>query len=215
MCLIFKLTCCLFIFNFTLTFCKEPKKIMDVTLLSDPPENSLTVSWSPVTCDTKTEKNAYIHSYKVIYCKLDSQNNCKGNWILLKGKIYIFRRWNKKWFKCKRNVQIQWNSTMTEFTYHLHTMNWRKCFNWSSDVFIGEESSTRVLASGLPQQTIQKLDPDNNYGIWVQASSLSKDGPKSAMLTGRPTNNGINSNLTLTKYSYRYEEQRLILHLQK
>nr|XP_022315370.1 uncharacterized protein LOC111119467 isoform X2 [Crassostrea virginica] len=112
----------------------EPKKIMDVTLLSDPPENSLTVSWSPVTCDTKTEKNAYIHSYIVIYCKLDSQNNCKG-----------------------------------------------------------EESSTRVLASGLPQQTIQKLDPDNNYGIWVQASSLSKDGPKSAMLTGRPTNNDLSS----------------------
>nr|XP_022315374.1 uncharacterized protein LOC111119468 isoform X2 [Crassostrea virginica] len=112
----------------------EPKKIMDVTLLSDPPENSLIVSWSPVKCDTTTDKNAYIHSYKVIYCRLNSQNDCKGEGI-----------------------------------------------------------STRVLASGLPQHIIQKLDPDNNYGIWVQASSLSKDGPKSAMLIGRPTNNDLSS----------------------
>ena len=88
-------------------------------------------------------------------------------------------------------------------------------YYYSPDVYIGEGISTRVLASGLPQHIIQKLDPDNNYGIWVQASSLSKDGPKSAMLIGRPTNNGINSNLTFCKYSYRYHVKGVIIHFQK
>nr|XP_022316677.1 uncharacterized protein LOC111120242 [Crassostrea virginica] len=63
----------------------------------------------------------------------------------------------------------------------------------SPDVYIGEKSSTRVLASALPQHIIQNLDPENNYGIWVQALSLSREGPKSVMLIGRPTNNDLSS----------------------
>ena len=72
-------------------------------------------------------------------------------------------------------------------------------YNCSPDVYIGEKSSTRVLASALPQHIIQNLDPENNYGIWVQALSLSREGPKSVMLIGGPTNNGTYSMLTLNK----------------
>lgn len=55
---------------------------------------------------------------------------------------------------------------------------------------IGTESSVSVLASANTQYMIQNLEPEKEYGIWVKASSLTREGPRSEIVTGRPTNNG-------------------------
>lgn len=55
-----------------------PRKITDLSLLTDAPEDSLIVSWFPILCDTVSVNNVYIHSYNIIYCQLDSNNNCVG-----------------------------------------------------------------------------------------------------------------------------------------
>lgn len=110
----------------------EPREIRDVSLQPDSPENSLIVAWSPHLCDTSTDNNAYVHSYKIIYCQLISSSKCKGF-----------------------------------------------------------ESSDSVLASANTQYIIRNLEPDIDYGIWVQALSLTKEGPLGEMVTGRPTNNDL------------------------
>lgn len=55
---------------------------------------------------------------------------------------------------------------------------------------IGIESSVSVLASANTQYIIQNLEPENEYGIWVKALSLTREGPRSEIVTGRPTDNG-------------------------
>ncbi|XP_062581700.1 uncharacterized protein LOC134243465 [Saccostrea cucullata] len=56
----------------------EPKKVTGVRLLPDAPENSLVISWSPVLCDASDINNVYVHSYEIIFCRLDSLNHCNG-----------------------------------------------------------------------------------------------------------------------------------------
>lgn len=55
---------------------------------------------------------------------------------------------------------------------------------------IGIESSVSVLASANTQYIIQNLEPEKEYGIWVKALSLTREGPRSEIVTGRPTDNG-------------------------
>ncbi|XP_062581744.1 uncharacterized protein LOC134243489 isoform X2 [Saccostrea cucullata] len=57
---------------------REPMKILGVKLLPDAPENSLVISWSPVLCDASDINNVYVHSYEIIFCRLDSKNQCIG-----------------------------------------------------------------------------------------------------------------------------------------
>ncbi|XP_048758458.2 uncharacterized protein LOC125668376 [Ostrea edulis] len=111
-----------------------PRKITDLSLLTDAPEDSLIVSWFPILCDTVSVNNVYIHSYKIIYCQLDSNNNC-----------------------------------------------------------VDRESVVQIVANSNTQHTLRDLLADVNYGVWVQAVSLTTEGPKSNMVSGRPINNDLSS----------------------
>ncbi|XP_061181720.1 uncharacterized protein LOC133190227 [Saccostrea echinata] len=111
---------------------KEPMKIMGVKVLPDAPENSLIISWSPVICDTSNINNVYVHSYEIIFCRLDAENQC-----------------------------------------------------------IGDESSVELPATDNTQYTLRNLHSNVNYGVWVRARSLRKNGPRSDMVTGIPINNDL------------------------
>ena len=62
---------------------------------------------------------------------------------------------------------------------------------------IGPVNSKQVSASSKTQYTINNLIPDTEYGVWVQAESLTTLGNSSLMVTGRPTNNGTYRMLSL------------------
>lgn len=64
----------------------DPPPIQTVSFLPDPPENSLTVNWSPINCDQTDPNNAYIHLYRITYCRLQSKA-CSGM------KIMISKKW--------------------------------------------------------------------------------------------------------------------------
>ncbi|XP_062574674.1 uncharacterized protein LOC134236513 [Saccostrea cucullata] len=55
----------------------------------------------------------------------------------------------------------------------------------------GREYSVSVLADSTTQYTLRDLEADTEYGVWVQAMSLTKEGRRSKMVTGRPTNNDL------------------------
>lgn len=55
-----------------------------------------------------------------------------------------------------------------------------------------------VSAWGITQYTLRDLRPDVEYGVMVRALSLTKEGPQSKMITGRPNNNGKSDRSKLT-----------------
>ncbi|XP_061182314.1 uncharacterized protein LOC133190639 [Saccostrea echinata] len=55
----------------------------------------------------------------------------------------------------------------------------------------GGEFSVNVPADSTTQYTLRNLEADTEYGVWVQAMSLTKEGHKSKMVSGRPTNDDL------------------------
>ncbi|XP_062611698.1 uncharacterized protein LOC134273515 [Saccostrea cucullata] len=109
-----------------------PSPVDDVSLLPDPPKNSLVVTWNPLRCESGSSDNAYIKTYRIIYCQLNTQESCKDR-----------------------------------------------------------EYSVSVPADSTTQYTLRDLEADIEYGVLVQAMSLTKEGRRSKMVTGRPTNNDL------------------------
>ncbi|XP_062583689.1 uncharacterized protein LOC134245422, partial [Saccostrea cucullata] len=110
----------------------EPSPVDGVSLSPDPPKNSLVVTWSPLRCESVASDNAFIKTYRIIYCKMNTQESCEGR-----------------------------------------------------------EYSVSVPADSTTQYTLRDLEADTEYGVWVQAMSLTKEGRRSKMVTGRPTNNDL------------------------
>uniref|UniRef100_A0A8W8LWR6 Fibronectin type-III domain-containing protein n=1 Tax=Magallana gigas TaxID=29159 RepID=A0A8W8LWR6_MAGGI len=106
-----------------------PPAVQHVSLLPSFPNNSLTISWAPINCESGTN-NAYINQYQIIYCQQPKENTC--------DKVFM----------------------------------------------------VRISAWGITQYTLRDLMPDVEYGVMVRALSLTKEGPQSKMITGRPNNNG-------------------------
>nr|XP_034311946.1 uncharacterized protein LOC105335826 isoform X9 [Crassostrea gigas] len=52
-------------------------------------------------------------------------------------------------------------------------------------------SMVNVSAWGITQYTLRDLRPDVEYGVMVRALSLTKEGPQSKTITGRPNNNDL------------------------
>uniref|UniRef100_K1R8A3 Neural cell adhesion molecule L1-like protein n=1 Tax=Magallana gigas TaxID=29159 RepID=K1R8A3_MAGGI len=52
-------------------------------------------------------------------------------------------------------------------------------------------SMVNVSAWGITQYILRDLRPDVEYGVMVRALSLTKEGPQSKMITGRPNNNDL------------------------
>ncbi|XP_062592730.1 uncharacterized protein LOC134254199, partial [Saccostrea cucullata] len=109
-----------------------PSPVDGVSLPLDRPKNSLVVTWNPLRCESGVSNNAYIKTYRIIYCQLNIQESCKG-----------------------------------------------------------KEYSVSVPADSTTQYTLRDLEADTEYGVWVQAMSLTKEGRRSKMVTGRPTNNDL------------------------
>lgn len=99
----------------------------------------------------------------------------------------------------ENSLVVSWSphlcDTSTDSNAYVHFYKIIYCQLISGDCK-GTESSVSVLASANTQYMIQNLEPEKEYGIWVKASSLTREGPRSEIVTGRPTNNDLPSGAT-------------------
>lgn len=100
----------------------------------------------------------------------------------------------------ENSLVVSWSphlcDTSTDSNAYVHFYKIIYCQLISSSDCKGIESSVSVLASANTQYIIQNLEPEKEYGIWVKALSLTREGPRSEIVTGRPTDNDLPSGAT-------------------
>jgi hypothetical protein len=55
---------------------------------------------------------------------------------------------------------------------------------------VGEETQVEVPGDESPRYTLRDLKASAQYGVWVRALSLTREGQKSERVIGYPVNNG-------------------------